>query len=195
MTQSTSDSQASLAYSAIARVSGSNTFIQGLTGIFGFPVTLIGDVAAITHHYRPLWNEIRVIYGYDEFYGNDAKTVIKNVLPELFVDIAVDKILGQVPIAGIYFNAICAKALTWRLGALFSMLSSRGSAIPDESTADAMRLIRLVFPQRDMFKFVTPDKAKFIQLVTAIDGESEAEFDRKIQAALVVLGEPSHQKR
>jgi hypothetical protein len=42
-----------------------------------------------------------------------------------------------------------------------------------------------------MFKFATPDKSIFIRLVTSVDGVMEAEFDYKVQAALLALEAPS----
>ena len=71
--------------------------------------------------------------------------ILKEILPEIFVDLALDKFAGQIPIIGIYFNAICAKTMTWRLGMLFTFLSSRTSEVPINSVAKALKLMRHMF--------------------------------------------------
>ena len=48
-------------YEVIERKAGSNTAMQGLTGLLGFPFTTIVDVGVIFTHYGPMLNEIRRI--------------------------------------------------------------------------------------------------------------------------------------
>ena len=102
-------------------------------------------------------------------------------------DIAFDKVLGNVPIIGIYFNAICAKQMAWRLGTLFAFMSARGSDIPADKVSEAMALIRHMFPQKDMFTFTTPNRHNFIKLVESVQGNSIQQFEKKVSNALELL--------
>ena len=165
----------------------SNSTIQGLSGIVGFPWTLGVDAAVIPTIYVPMWNEIRTLYGHNKLPANDMIPILKNILPEIFADIALDKFAGQIPIIGVYFNAICAKTMTWRLGMLFTFLSSRTSDIPINSVGKAMRLVRHIFPQNQMFKFQTPDRNKFMKLINTNENLSINEFDKKIDEALKIF--------
>lgn len=175
---------ATRAYEAIDSKSTSNSFLQGLTGIGGFPWTLLADVGSVPMIYHPLWNDIRLMYGQPPIIASHAKAIIPQLLPELLADMALDKLGGQIPLVGIYFNAICAKAMTWRLGTLFTMLASRGPEIPERAVQDAMRLIREVFPQREIFSFSTPERQKFLELVGTVSGANLPDFERKVTAAL-----------
>jgi hypothetical protein len=112
---------------------------------------------------------------------------VPQILPEILNDLAFDKFIGGIPIVGMYFNAICAKAFTWRLGTLFAFLSSRGPDIPKESLREAMILIRECFPQKDMFRFKTPDQQTFIRLVSSVSGVTEQMFRSKVHSALDAL--------
>ena len=51
------------AYEIINEKAGSNIVIQGLSGIMGFPFTLLADGAVIFTHYGAVLNEIRSLYG------------------------------------------------------------------------------------------------------------------------------------
>lgn len=179
--------QARLAYDTISSKASANTVIQSLTGIFGFPFTIGADVAVIPLIYTPLCNDLRSLYGHSNMPSGAVKTLIPQILPEIFRDLVFDKVLGSIPIIGVYFNAICAKAFTWRLGTLFAMLSSRGPEIPSSSVREVMILIRGCFPQSDMYKFTTPDRATFTRIVTSVQGVSQTAFERKVHSALATL--------
>ena len=181
--------QADAAYGVISGKSQANSATQALTGLGGFPFTIAADAAVIPMIYMPLWNDIRKVYGHVPVDSNALMGIIGNILPEVLADLVMDKILGNVPILGVYFNAVCAKAMTWRHGILFAFLSSRGSDIPSGSVRKAMELIRVAFPQREMFKFQTPDKETFIRLVTSAEGLSVPELNSRIDKALGILGE------
>jgi uncharacterized protein (DUF697 family) len=174
--------QAGLAYNIVRNKANTNAVVQGLSGIFGFPFTIDVDAAVIPTIYRPLLNDLRHLYGHTDTPDGTVRALLPQILPEIFVDMALDKVLGNIPIVGTYFNAICAKAFTWRLGTLFAMLSSRGSDIPNVSMREAMVLIRRCFPQTDMFTFNTPDEPTFIKLVTAVQSASQTEFRRKVNS-------------
>ncbi len=175
------------AYDLINSKAQSNSFIHGFSGILGFITTIAADVATIPAIYGKMWDEVRSIYGYKPVGSDAVKTVLMQVMPEVLSDIAFDKILGNVPIVGIYFNAICAKQMAWRLGTLFAFMSARGSEIPSEKVAEAMALIRHMFPQKDMFAFTTPNKQNFIKLVESVQGNSIQQFEKKVSNALDLL--------
>lgn len=189
-------------YDLINSKATNNGWIQGLSGVAGFPWTLVADAGVIPGIYWPMWNNIRAFYGHEPVSEDAAVQVIKGILPEVLADFLLDKIAGNIPLIGIYFNAICAKAMTWRLGILFSMLSARGNDIGQVSIGQCMALIRNMFPKRDIYKykkpdwsdlfksakeilqFVTPDKSKFVTMVASVSNDTPADFNKKQRAAL-----------
>lgn len=108
---------------------------------------------------------------------------------ELLFDIVADKVLGNVPVIGIYFNAICAKTMTWRFGIAFTMLLARGDEINPTSVKNVTKLIRLVFPQNDAFTFKQPSYETFEKLVLSVEENTQAQFENKIIKALEVFDE------
>jgi hypothetical protein len=157
--------------------------MQGISGLFGGFITAAVDVAVIGTHYIPLFNNIRHIYGYGQVDSDAIIPVIKNILSECLFDLAVDKVLGYVPIIGVAANVICAKTMTWRLGILFTMLSSRGDEINSDIVKDCMFVIRNMFPQTDAFKLAQPDRETFVEMVVSVHGNSQTEFRNKINNA------------
>lgn len=180
----TSPALARRSYEIINSKASSNIAIQGLSGVLGFPFTLLADGAVIFTHYGTMLNEIRSLYGRMPVSESVVSSIVKGISNELIFDVVADKVLGNVPLIGVYFNAICAKTMTWRLGILFTMLSARGEAIDDSTVADTTRLIRNVFPQTDAFKFQQPTFQTFEKLVTSVTGNSMEQFNRKISKAL-----------
>ena len=175
------------AYTLIESKASSNVLIQGVSGLLGFPWTLAVDGAVIFTHYGPMLNGIRSLFGRSAISDDDLNSIIGGITKEILFDIVTDKVLGQIPLLGVYFNAICAKTMTWRLGILFSMLSARGDTIDKDSVGDAMKLIRLVFPQQDAFKFTQPDYQTFEKIVSSVEDNTQSEFSDKIQTALSVF--------
>lgn len=175
------------AYEIINEKASSNIAIQGLSGVLGFPFTIIADGAVIFTHYGTMLNEIRSLYGRTPVSETVVSSIVKGISSELIFDIVADKFLGQMPLVGIYFNAICAKTMTWRLGILFTMLSARGEAIDDSTVEDTTRLIRMVFPQTDAFKFQQPTYPTFEKLIVSVSDNSMAYFNQKITKALDVF--------
>lgn len=180
----TSPALAQKSYEIINSKASSNIAIQGLSGVLGFPFTLLADGAVIFTHYGTMLNEIRSLYGRTPVSEAVVTTIVKGISSELIFDVVADKVLGNVPLIGVYFNAICAKTMTWRLGILFTMLSARGEAIDDATVQDTTKLIRMVFPQTDAFKFQQPTYPTFEKLVTSVTGNSMEQFNRKISKAL-----------
>ena len=185
----TDETLARKAYELINDRASSNILIQGLTGLMGFPFTLIADGAVIFTHYGTMLNEIRSMYGRTPVSESVVGSIVKGISSELLFDVIADKVLGQVPLVGIYFNAICAKTMTWRLGILFTMLSARGEAIDDNTVADTTKLIRLVFPQSDAFSFKQPTYQTFLKMITSVAGNSMEKFNEKISNALKAFDE------
>jgi len=179
--------QAQESYKLIDSKAKSNSVIQGISGIAGFPFNLGVDIAVIPTIYVPLWNQIREIYNLQKLNPEKMIPILKEILPEIFTDIALDKFLGSVPLVGVYFNAICAKTMTWRLGMLFTFLSSRTDEVPVKIVAKSMKLIRHLFPQSQMFKFVTPDNHKFCKLIVSDEQLTQNEFEKKIDDALKIF--------
>jgi hypothetical protein len=71
--------------------------------------------------------------------------------------------------------------MAWRLGTLFAFMSARGSEIPSDKVAEAMALIRHMFPQKDMFAFTTPNKHNFIKLVESVEGIAFSNSRKRFQ--------------
>lgn len=173
-----------MVYKMISSKANSNAFIQGISGIAGFPSTLAVDGMVILTHYEPMINDIRALYGRCPITIKHFAPVFKSMFKEILVDVAVDKIMGNVPVAGIYFNAISAKILTWRLGMLFTIISSRGEEFNKTNLSNIIKLIRFITPQTDMFKFTKPDYEMFKKIAFSVSGDEEDIFENKIQTAL-----------
>ncbi len=176
--------QAEQAYQIIKQKAEDNTIAQSLSGVLGWPFTIAADIAVIPLIYVPLWDKLRELYERSNISQEVASKVIGGILPEIFVDIALDKFMGNVPLIGIYFNAICAKTMTWRLGTLFSMLAARGNEIDESTVKESMILIRKTFPQNDMFKFSTPDRKRFIELADSFNDLSPEQYKEKVAGLL-----------
>jgi len=174
-------------YRLIQKKAEDNTVAQSLSGIFGWPITIATDIAVIPLIYVPLWDRIRDLYQRSSIENDTAGKIISGIVGEIFVDIALDKIMGNVPLIGIYFNAICAKIMTWRLGTLFAMLAARGDEIDDSIVKESMMLIRKVFPQTDMFKFTTPDRAAYLKLIEGVSDISQDTYKHKVNKMLEII--------
>lgn len=176
-------------YKIIQKKSEDNTVAQSLSGIFGWPITIGTDIAVIPMIYVPLWDRLRELYSRSNVAQDAATNIIKGIISEIFIDIAFDKFMGNIPLVGIYFNAICAKTMTWRLGTLFTMLAARGEEVEGMDVKETMALIRKVFPQSDMFKFVTPEKEKYLKLVSGVTNLNQEDYNRKVDKMLDMMGE------
>lgn len=175
------------AYQIIDSKASSNMVLQGLSGVMGFPFTLMADAAVLFTHYGKMLNEIRDLYGREPVNESVISDIISGISNELLFDIVADKFLGNIPLIGIYFNSICAKTMTWRLGILFTMLAARGEEINSSAVANTTRLIRQVFPQTDAFSFKQPSYSQFEKMVVSVTDNSEAQFNEKIAKALDVF--------
>ena len=138
------------AYDIIRTSADSNIMMQGISGIFGFPWNLAADGASVFTHYIPMLSKIRTLYSRSQLTDNTLKPLITGIMSEILFDLLIDKGLGSIPIIGVYFNIICAKAMTWRLGILFSMLSARGEVIDRDGIAGAVKVIRLMLDRKSV---------------------------------------------
>mgnify|MGYP000529984447 CR=1 FL=1 len=173
----------SYAYDLIEKKSVSNIFIQGAGGVLGTISTFGADIYAF-RIYSELWDEIRIIYGHQPFELDEVSAIIPKLGKEIITDIALDKVLGYVPIIGVFTNAICAKTMTWRLGILFAILSSKGDILPgDDEIIKAVCLIREMYPQKDMLTFVTPKKDAVIKILLSIENNTDKKFKEKLDRA------------
>jgi len=77
--------------------------------------------------------------------------------------------------------------MTWRLGTLFAMLAARGDEIDDSIVKESMMLIRKVFPQTDMFKFTTPDRAAYLKLIEGVSDISQDTYKHKVNKMLEII--------
>lgn len=174
-------------YDLIEKRAHINAGAQALSGFFGVFTTLAVDAAVIPLIYIPMWNDIRTLFNQPPIHQDQATQILASLVPEILSDIVFDKIMGNVPIVGSYFNAVCAKQMTWRLGMLFSMLAARGQEVQHIECTRVMTLIRQLFPQRDMFTFSNPEYAKFTTLMTTVEGCTTDQFNRKIEKALAAF--------
>lgn len=173
-----------IVYKTIKGKANSNAFLQGVTGITGFPSNLVVDGIAIFTHYKPLINDIRKLYGRSEISAKELSPMMGSLVKELLFDVVADKVLGSVPVAGVYFNAVSAKALTWRLGMLVTIISSRGEEFNKENISSVIKLIRYVTPINELLKLKKPDYDVFRRIATSVSDIEMSEFDNKVQTAL-----------
>lgn len=175
-------------YKLIDERADRNSIIQGASGFFGVGTALVVDAISIPI-YGQMWNDIRAIYGQPPVNTEEVKSVIKSIIPEMIADVAVDKLLGNIPIIGSYFNAACGKHMTWRLGTLFSVMASRGEDINHLKYKETMVLIRHLFPITDAAVFSSPNYDDFINIVSSVAGNSINELNLKVERALAIFNE------
>ncbi len=174
-------------YDIISGKAGSNTAMQALSGVMGFPFTAMMDITVFFTHYGPMLNEIRTVYGRPPIRKGDLKHIIKACREELLADMVLDKLIGNIPLLGLPANTICAKAMTWRLGLLFGMLSAKGGEIDPDSVLLSIRLIRALFPQADSLLFKKPSAVTVEKLLNGVEDVDTATFSVKINRALDAL--------
>lgn len=184
MYKSGAELRAKEAYGLINKTTEKNMIMQGISGFFG-PMGAIGtDVYVIVKVYSPMINEIRKQYGRKPIDKKILVDFIKGALKEVFNDMIFDKVLGSVPVMGVYFNAVCARAMTWRIGILFTMLASRGEDAKVEQIKETMILIRGLFPNESTINFSKPDYSIFEKIVSSVESNTIETYNDKIKDAL-----------
>ena len=176
--------QSAQVYDIINSKAGSNTAMQGISGLIGFPFTTIMDVAVFFTHYGPMLNDIRAVYDRTSIRKDDLGHIIRGCKQELLADMVLDKLIGNIPLLGLPANMICAKAMTWRLGLLFGVLSARGEEINEDSVLLAVRLIRTLFPQPESLLFKKPSAVTVEKLLNSVKETSIESFDTKVNRLL-----------
>ena len=91
------ETKARQAYDLIQCKASLNEIVQGLSGVLGFPFTMIADVGVIFTHYGPMLNGIRSIYNRDPVTTEAIKPIIDGCKSEVLADIIVDKLIGNIP--------------------------------------------------------------------------------------------------
>ncbi|MGY1618143.1 hypothetical protein ACI797_15495 [Geodermatophilus sp. SYSU D00691] len=175
-------------YERTRNLATGNLLAQGASGFFGFGVTLLVDAAAVPF-YANLWSEVRAVYGKGEITPEAAKAYLKPNIGFLAQDLLWDKVIGSIPIIGVPFNIAFAKALTWRLGAWFGLLSAiAGDEDRHALTRATMQLTREVFPSsRSVFDFAAPDRDVFVSFIASVDGLTTDEVHDRTRRALDAL--------
>lgn len=179
------EQRAAAVYDRTKRLADRNALAGAASGLFGMGVNWVVDVAAIPF-YTDLWNDVRGTYGKGRITLQAATAYLKPNIVFLVQDLVMDKILGSIPIFGMPFNYICAKALTWRLGAWFGVLSALGDeADPGRTlTSSTLELTRRFFPANEsILDFEEPSREKFIAFIAAVDGLTQAEVARRAEDA------------
>ena len=164
-------------YDIIDQKAGSNMFLQGLSGAFGFPFTAVADVGVFFTHYGPMLNKIREVYGLENADTSSLRKIVMGCKNELIADLVIDKVIGNIPVVGLPANILCAKAMTWRLGILFGMLSARGEEINPQNVDHAVQMIRKVFPQSSSLLFRKPSAKIVEKLLTTLEDVTKERFD------------------
>lgn len=180
----TNVSNSTKVYELIDSKTGSNMLMQAISGVAGFPYTLLADAGVIFTHYGPMLNEIRKIYGLNEIDSKVLAPIIKGCSTEILSDLLLDKVIGQIPLIGIAANVICAKAMTWRLGLMFAMVSAKGEDFTSENVKKSCELIRTLFPQKNSVKFQKPSPVIVEKLLNTFNGCSAETFNDKIEHIL-----------
>lgn len=189
MTNDAKRLRAQKVYDKTSKVASNNAWAQGLSGVVGMGANWLVDIAVLPL-YIALWNDIRDVYGKGEITVKAATSYLRPNLNFLVQDFVWDKAIGSVPIVGIPFNVAFAKALSWRLGAWFGLLSALADVnVQDEIlTMATMQLVREVFPSMgSVFSFEAPNKDKFINIIASLDGLTRAEAEQRIDKALRAL--------
>ena len=171
-------------YELIESKTGSNMLMQAISGVAGFPYTLLADAGVIFTHYGPMLNDIRKIYGLTEVDSKALVPIIKGCRTEILSDLLLDKVIGQIPLIGIASNIICAKAMTWRLGLMFAMVSAKGEEFTAENVKKSCELIRTLFPQKNSIKFQKPSPVIVEKLLNSFSDCSAEIFNDKIEFIL-----------
>lgn len=155
-------------YKYIEERANTNSLIQGVSGIVGFPWNLMADAGTIFTHYVPMVNAIRDCFGYKRFQKDIIQPLIMGIIEDLMFDILGDKVLGSIPILGIYFNYRGAKIMTWRIGILFAFVNAQGSTYNEYILKETAKLVRHNFPSEILLSSGQEKQRRFIHIITDI---------------------------
>lgn len=162
---------------------------QALVALIGGGLHLLADSAALLV-YVEMWNAIRQEYGRrGKITKEAAMAYLWPNLSFILGDLLLDKGLGMVPIAGSVFCYWFAKALTFRLAALFGVLAAMGDDMPSAIVLEQVSsLIQALYPRKSfLFTLADPDADVFIDLLTSMENLDAAQAESRIATALNVL--------
>lgn len=182
-----SSEKARKAYQLIEQKANSSMLVEGLSGIGGFPWTVIADGAIIFTHYQPMVSEIRHIFDRSDISVDDYIKAVKALKSDILMDFALDQICGQIPILGIYFNLICAKAMTWRIGLVLAIASSRGEELCFENLHDAMKLSCQLAPRNGISKLAQPAYEDFEKIINSVADQPVWVYSEMLSRAISLL--------
>ena len=151
-------------YSYIEGRANSNSIVQGISGVAGFPWNLMMDAGTIFTHYVPLVNSIRDYFGYERFEKDIIQALITSIIEDLMVDVIGDKVLGSIPLIGMYFNYRCAKIMTWRIGILFTFVNVQGPAYNEAILRETAKIVRDNFPSEILASNGPEKQKRFIHI-------------------------------
>jgi hypothetical protein len=175
-------------YGVIEDKAFGNMLVQGVSGLFGGVIPLLVDAATLYTHYYKMIEAIAGNFERKRLASSiDLGELLKKIAPQIVGDLIVDKGLGLIPIWGAIPNVICAKAMTWRIGILFSMFASRGETVDADCIDETMSLIKKQFPQSGRLRFNQPDKATFAKLVRSVCEKTPAEYKSEVKRMLALL--------
>lgn len=166
-------------YEVINKSASNNSLVQTISGVIGFPATLVADVGVLFACYGMMLNNIRIIYGRQPLDTEAIVTFVGGCKDDILVDLMIDKIIGNIPIIGIGANLIAARVMSWRLGMTMGLLSARGESIDAENAKNASILIRKAFPQENLLKFRQPSKKTFGRLLGLMRDIGTEDFNCK----------------
>lgn len=136
-----------------------NSLMQTISGALGFPVTTMIDGTVILTHYLPMIKNICEEYGYYKADKSAVLPVIKGCFNLFVNDFIFDKILGNIPLIGVFSNFIFAKVITWRLGLLFSYFAKHDIDINEDNVKKTVQYMNELIHLRSVIGFQAPSKS------------------------------------
>ena len=182
------------AYRIISRASNDAALMQAganlaslMTG--GLPLFHLAVDGFCLGYQMTIINDISDLYGKPRITQGAAVAYLRPHLGFILGNLALDKGLGvAVPVLGLPFCYIFARALTWRLGTFFTATAAMDADIPRPLLLEKLAgLVAELFPRRDFFGLANPDKEKFVALIAGLEGLSAAQAEARITTALAVL--------
>lgn len=180
--------RAKQSYAIALKFSGWLSVSQFVVSLFGGWLHLLADGVALAF-YTDMWNEIRAVYGKGMISADAAKVYLWPNLSFIIGDLLLDKGLGMIPLAGSIFCYWFARALTFRLAALFGVLAALDEETPEAVVLEKVsNLIQELYPRKSfLFTLTDPDMDTFITLLASMEGLKGAEAETRLETALAFL--------
>lgn len=182
------------AYRIISRAGNDAALMQASANLVslvtgGLPVVHLAVDGLCLGYQMTIINDISDLYGKPRITQGAALAYLRPNMRFILANLALDKGLGvAVPVLGLPFCFIFARALTWRLGTFFTATAAMDADIPRPLLLEKLAgLVAELFPRRDFFGLANPDKEKFTALIAGLEGLSAAQAEARITTALAVL--------